>query len=135
MKFKSLFRRGQPSHSSHQKQHRQQQQRNSSTNQQVAAPQCQGQQHRQQEQQASAAVAADSKSRRSSNDWLSSSSTSLNYRDPRSGNGPVGIPVSGKNQQVRSIGFQCTQIVFWIKSLIYDNTRIKIEKIFYVIPE
>lgn len=89
MKFKSLFRRGQQSHSSNQKQNRNQR---SSHQQQVAAPQSQAQH---QSAAASATIAvSEGKSKRS--DWLSSSSTSLTYYDARS-NGPT-QQTSGKNQ-------------------------------------
>ncbi|CAB0030883.1 unnamed protein product [Trichogramma brassicae] len=148
MKFKSLFRRGQQNHSSHQK-HRQrpiqQQQQHQSQQQQHQSQQQQPQQHQQhqhhhQQQQQShlqqnqhtnqqqhpqqqaqqqthhqyplhqhqqvASVqsqgshqppVSEMKSRRSNNDWLSSSSSSLTYRDSRS-LGPQTYMTNSKHQ-------------------------------------
>ncbi|XP_023315426.1 cytospin-A isoform X2 [Trichogramma pretiosum] len=145
MKFKSLFRRGQQNHSSHQK-HRQrpiqQQQQHQSQQQQHQSQQQQPQQHQhhhQQQQQSHlqqnqhtnqqqhpqqqaqqqthhqyplhqhqqvASVqsqgshqppVSEMKPRRSNNDWLSSSSSSLTYRDSRS-LGPQSYMTNSKHQ-------------------------------------
>ncbi|XP_008215166.1 cytospin-A isoform X11 [Nasonia vitripennis] len=116
MKFKSLFRRGQQSHSSHQKQHRQRTSQQQQQQQQVAAPQHQSQQQ---------ASASEGKNRRSSNDWLTSSSTSLGYCDTKS-NGPQG-PVPHKNreniQSLNSSGAATTNATTTSSSRVSTGSR------------